>query len=902
MYTDILLSVSRPSRYIGHEINALKKDPALVRTRVALIFPDTYEIGMSHLGLKILYQVINSMDDVVAERAFVPWTDMEEALISKGLPMLSLESSIPLARFDILGFTLPYELCYTNVLTMLSLSGIPIHSSERDSSFPLIIGGGSAVFNPEPVADFFDLFFLGDGEEGITDIINTYNKWKESGGSRKSLLIELSKIEGVYVPSLYNVEYNDDLTIRSIVPSKGAADSVRRRLLEDLDKAPFPTAPVLPYMQAVHDRLTIEIARGCTHGCRFCQAGITYRPVRERSPEKILSIIEDSLNNTGYEEVSLSSLSTGDFACLGSTLTSLIKNYMDKRVSFSLPSLRVGTLTPVIIEQITKTKNAGFTIAPEAGTERLRKVINKEMDEGVLETTAKDVFSRGVKSIKMYFMVGLPTETDEDLQGIITLAQKVKDIGRRFGKGGKDITVSISAFVPKAHTPFQWYGHISPDELMRRLNYLRDGLKKVRINLKWHKPDMSYLESVFSRGDRRLGKVIETAWRSGCRFDSWTEKLDMDKWEEAFKVCGIVPDWYSSRPIKLDEVLPWEHLHTGVEKEFLLKEYRRAESGRTIPDCRYGLCPNCGLCDMEAVRGEKAEGIRPIALLPLGTEYNSVPEKGGSVPKKMDVRLKLRIKHTKTGDLRMLSQLEIMTTFERAFRRASVPILFSEGFHPHPKISFGPALPVGVESVCEYMDIELPFPMAPYEIKEKVNIHLPDGLKVINVKEIPVNTPSLNSFITHYAYEIRFNDMYSMKIPLNPPFSKGEIISPPLEKGGEGGFESGFPCEISLSDFPELTVERVTEKDGRKITKIINTRPFIDEISWLSKDTIFIMLKSIDRECCRPSDVLKALFNISHLNPGVMIRRVGLYGITGGLQVSPDGLSNKTENLCLLKS
>lgn len=884
MYKDILLSVSRPSRYIGHEINAFMKDPSLVRTRVALIFPDTYEIGMSHLGLKILYQILNDMDYVVAERAFAPWTDMEEALITNDLPVLSVESSSPLAGFDILGFTLPYELCYTNILTILSLSGIPLHSSERDASFPLIIGGGSSVFNPEPMADFFDLFFLGDGEEGVTDIINMYNKFKESGLSRKALLMELSKIEGVYVPSLYNVEYNDDLTIRSVIPLEGVNGSVKRRVLEDLDKAPFPTSPVLPYMQAVHDRLTIEIARGCTHGCRFCQAGITYRPVRERSPEKILSIIEDSLNNTGYEEVSLSSLSTGDFACLSSTLTSLVNNYRDKRVSFSLPSLRVGTLTPAIIEQVTKTKNTGFTIAPEAGTERLRKVINKEMDEGVLETTVSDVFSRGVKSIKMYFMVGLPTESDEDLQGIITLAQKVKDIGKRFGKGAKDITVSISAFVPKAHTPFQWYGQITPDELMRRLYYLRDGLKKVRINLKWHKPHMSYLESVFSRGDRRLGRAIEAAWRSGCRFDSWTDKVAFDKWKDAFKTCGIEPDWYSSRHIQLDEVLPWDHLHTGIEKEFLLKEYNRAESGRTIPDCRYGLCPNCGLCDMEAVRGEKSEGIRPIARkhderpVEVAGSSEQVAGKTGSADlygrlPRPEVRVKVRIRYTKTGDLRILSQLEIMTTFERAFRRASVPILFSEGFHPHPKISFGPALPVGVESVCEYMDVELAHPTASSEIKEKANKHLPDGLKVISVKEIPVNTPSLNAFITHFAYEIRL-DRNKLLLPVT---------------------------EIPLSDLTELPAERVTEKDGRKITRIINTRPFIDEIRWLTNDTIFLRLKSIDRECCRPSDVLKALFNISHLHPGIRIKRVGLYGRTGGLSVSPDGLSYETENLCLLK-
>ncbi len=891
MYEDILLSVSRPSRYIDQEINSIRKAPALVRTRVALIFPDTYEIGMSHLGLRILYKVLNDMDGVAAERAFVPWTDMEEALASKRLPLLSAESSIPLAEFDILGFTLPYELCYTNILTVLSLAGIPLHSSDRDESFPLVIGGGSAVFNPEPVADFFDLFFLGDGEEGVSEIINTYNKCRNAGDSRKSLLTELSKIEGAYVPSLYSVAYNDDSTIRSISPLGGAPDKIRRRIAEDLDKAPYPTSPVIPYMQAVHDRLTIEIARGCTHGCRFCQAGITYRPVRERSPEMILGLIEDSLNSTGYEDVSLSSLSTGDYACLSSTLTTLVRSYRDKRVSFSLPSLRIGTLTPAIIEQITETKNAGFTIAPEAGTERLRKVINKEMDEGTLETTVRDVFSRGVKSIKMYFMAGLPTETDEDLQGIVTLAQKVKDIGRRYGKGAKDITVSISAFVPKAHTPFQWYGHIPPDELLRRLSYLRDGLKKVKVNFKWHRPDMSYLESVFSRGDRRLGNVIETAWRSGCRFDSWTEKLSLDKWEGAFKTCGLDAEWYSSRQMSLDEVLPWEHLHTGIEKGFLIREYKHSESGRTIPDCRYGLCPNCGVCDMEAVRGRKTDGIRPIAY--RHDECNPpIPplEKGGkegfeSGSRKVDVRVKMRIKYNKTGNLRMLSQLEIMTTFERAFRRASIPLMFTEGFHPHPKISFGPALPVGIESVCEYMDVELSQPLAPSEVRERANEYLPGGLSVINVKEIPVNTPSLNSFITHYAYEIQLDRDRSYQPELASRHDSEDI----------------FPCEINLPDTTELPAERITEKDGRKVTRIINTRPFIDDIRWLDENTIFLLLNSVDRECCRPSDVLNALFNISHLEPGVRIRRTGLYGMAGGLTVSPDGLTYETENLCLLK-
>lgn len=868
MYKDILLSVSRPSRYIGQEINSIKKDLSTVRAKIALIFPDTYEIGMSHLGLKILYHVLNRIEDVAAERAFVPWVDLEEVLTKRGEPLVSLESSLPLREFDILGFTLPYELCYSNVLTTLALSDIPLRSAERDERYPLVIGGGTAVFNPEPVADFFDAFLLGDGEEGVIDMIHAYNTWKEGGGSKESLLLELSRIEGVYIPSFYAVQYHPDGALHSVRAREGIKEEVKKRIVEDLDKVPYPTSTPVPYMQAVHDRLTIEVARGCTHGCRFCQAGITYRPVRERSPEKILEIIDASLKNTGYGEASLSSLSTGDFACLTSLLTSLVGRYGTEHVAFSLPSLRIGTLTPAIIDQVTDSKNTSFTIAPEAGTERLRKVINKEMDEGVFLTTIDDVFRKGVKSVKLYFMIGLPTEDMEDLEGIISLARRAKDIGNRYGKGGRDITVSVSTFVPKAHTPFQWYGQTPKGEIEQKIEYLKGRLKKMRVSFKWHRTEMTYLEAVFSRGDRRLGKVIEAAWRTGCRFDSWTERLDFHKWKEAFAQWDIDPDFYASRQISLNETLPWEHLSAGVTKDFLIKEYNRAAAGRLIPDCRYGSCPNCGVCDMEAVRGERPDGIRPIAR--KAEEKLEVRSQKQEIRNSKTHPVKVRVKYAKTGDLRMLSQLEVMNTFMRALKRAQIPTAFSEGFHPHPKISFGPALPVGMESVSEYMDVEFTRPFPPDQFKDHMNRCLPEGLKVLHAEEIPYHAPSLNSSILFHAYEIRLSGM------------------------GISSLQETF----QLANLGELWSRRVVEKDGRKIVREINTRPFIEEIRWLKRDLLFLLLKSKGGESCRPSDVLSALFKLAPDNPGVRIRRIGLYG----KGTDAPHYTKSMETICLQKS
>ena len=728
---------------MGHEMGALVKPKAEVR--FVLAFPDVYEVGMSHLGLKILYTILNDLPWLSAERVFAPWPDMEEVLRREGIPLATLETGISLAEAHIVGFTLQYELSYTNVLNMLELGGVPVMASERGDADPLIIGGGPCTANPEPLADFFDAFVLGDGEEVALELASAVRAARSAALSRAELLERLAEIPGVYIPSFFEVEYAGDGKISRTIPRKGGNDRIRRRFLADLETARYPDAPVIPFMKTVHDRVSIEIARGCTRGCRFCQAGYIYRPVRERSPEKVLDCVAHSLRATGFDEISLLSLSTGDYSCVEPLIKSLMARYADERIAVSLPSLRVGTLTAELVEEIKKVRKTGFTLAPEAGSDRLRQAINKGITEQDLLDNAYAAYAAGWRLIKLYFMIGLPGETEDDLLAIVDLARKVKAQAKRVGRGG-EVNVSVSTFVPKAHTPFQWEPQIDEDVTRARHQLLRQELRRGKLNFKWHDPHLSSLEGVFARGDRRLGALLRRARTLGCRFDGWSDQFDNALWHQALNDCGIDPSWYL-RNREPDEVLPWDHLDFGVNREFLRAERERAGWGVYTEDCRNGKCSGCGVCDFEKIKMRLVKSSSGEALPAAPNPIASKPDNSGAAAR-------IRLCFEKKGAMRLLSHLEMLNLFTRAVGRAGIPIRFSQGFHPHPRFSFATALSVGVESLCEYMDMEVTAGYAAQQVVEGLNGVLPEGIYVRSAEEIPLNTPALSVIIREVRYRV----------------------------------------------------------------------------------------------------------------------------------------------------
>jgi radical SAM family uncharacterized protein/radical SAM-linked protein len=834
---EILPFVKKPSRYIGHEFNAVNKDWQSVAVRAALVFPDLYEIGMSHQGLQILYRIINAQDEMLAERVYAPDKDFEDLLRKQCKPIFSLESRTPLSDFDFIGITLPYELCYTNILTILDLGNIPFLSSHREESHPLVIGGGSGSFNPEPVAEFFDAILLGDGEAAILEIAATVQSAKEMQLSRLETLERLASITGVYVPAFFEPQYDSSGQLLAIKPLRQGYEKVQRRILADLEASQTPLSPLVPLVRIVHDRLGVEVARGCTRGCRFCQAGIIYRPVRERTADSVVELAEKGIAAGGFEEMALLSLSTGDYSCLSPALGRLMDIFAKQFVSVSMPSMRVGTLTQEIMKQIKRVRKTGFTLAPEAGTDRLRKVINKGITEEDLLKTCQETFEQGWKLIKFYFMFGLPTETLDDVKAIGDLVRKAAKTAQ--GRSHR-INVSVATFVPKPHTPFQWEPQLSIEQGFERIDLLKKCLPRS-CKLKWHDPRQSFLEGVMSRGDRRLARVIEEAWHQGARLDAWTEHYELALWQNSAEKCNIDLTHYLRRR-DMPEILPWQHLDTGVDEEFLKAEFAKALEGEYTPDCRVHACQKCGVCDFKElkpivqckpqktpVQEEIEDSCEEKKSAAIGKNEQAVNLEPGSV----EQRYRYRFSYSRIGDSRFLSHLEVIQIFFQAFRRAALKIHFSQGFNPVPKVTFSQALPVGTESMAEYMDVDLKKPVTDEnDLIGKLNLQLPAGFHITSiVKALAAKKTVQEKKLTSYRVKLNhhFADDYIRRVK-------------------------------EFHDKDIYTVHLV--RKGKK--REIDLRKQVSEITVAEDGSIdLIQLTEQDKVSSKPMEIIKAVLNLT---------------------------------------
>jgi len=745
----VLLFVQKPSRYLKGEVNSRIKPPDSVRCRIALAFPDVIEIGSSHLGLSILYEIVNRCDDLAAERAFMPWPDAAGAMKAAGVRLATMESDTPLCSFDILGFTLAHELAVTNVLWMLDLGGIALHAEDRSESDPVVIGGGLVVSNPEPIAPFFDAFFFGDGEEAIVEICRSAADAKAGGATRKELLSALEQIEGIYIPSRFKPRFGPGGEFLGIERKAGAGPAkIVRRIVRDLESVPAPVRPPLPAIQPIHDRLAVEVARGCLRGCRFCQAGILYRPCRERSVQTVAAAISEGLANTGHNEVTLLSLSTGDYSGLKPLLSCMIPWLESRAVRMSLPSLRADSLLWGLPNALIEGRKTGFTLAPEAGSERLRHVINKPITDEQLLEACRLIYASGFNLIKLYFMLGLPTEQPEDIDSIVSLTRRIEEVGRRTLPGRARINVHLGVFVPKPHTPFQWETQIDLETAAQRLMRIRSKLHGRGTAVKWHDPKMSHLEGALSRGGRELAPVIETAFCMGQSFDAWSDYFCLDVWRRAFADHGLDLDVYVTKDRDPNASLPWDHMDSRVTREFLLREKACAEMESATPDCRAGSCPDCGVCDQYIQnRFTLSDGLVPGSVAPLKEE-------------KAQGRFFYRVRFAKTGLSRFISHLELMKVVERALRRKSIPISYSQGYHPHPRMQFGPPLAIGIESMEEYFDMELNESRSPYQILKALD-DIPHGLKCLDVTDVSLHNRSLFTEIRAFRYHIYYQDVLS---------------------------------------------------------------------------------------------------------------------------------------------
>ncbi|MGB0589273.1 MAG: TIGR03960 family B12-binding radical SAM protein [Myxococcota bacterium] len=770
-YASFLHTVQKPARYTGEEYQSVHKDWDTTRVRICMAFPDIYDIGMSHLGTKIIYGLLNDREEIACERSFSPWVDMEAALRERDLPLISLESARPLTDFDAVGISLQYEMTYTNVLNLLDLAGIPLRSEDRDERWPLILGGGPTCTHPEPMAPFFDAFLVGDAEEILPRTLLNIADWRDEGLPRREVLTRLAAMGGWYCPALYTLkeEPRNDLLVVDPETSAGPYP-VERAHVADLTAYPFPTNTPVPAAEAIFDRVSMEIARGCTEGCRFCQAGMIYRPVRERDPEQVIDAVMDAIERGGYDEVSLTSLSTADYSCISPLIKTVMSRLRERRVSLSVSSLRAYGLSGDLLDEIASVKATGLTFAPEAGTQRMRDVVNKNITDEDIETTAERVFSRGWKRMKLYFMIGLPTEEDEDVAGIVHTSSRLRKIGRQHHGKRAEVTASASSHVPKPHTPFQWAAMDSYDEIVRKHGVLKDIGRQHRITVKTHNPKVSFLEGIVARGDRRVADLVETAWRKGCRFDGWDEHLNWDAWLEAIEEWGVPTDRYLGT-LPLDGALPWDHIDVGLAPKFLSKEWKRATKDRLSPPCskplgeqvhhtnmadaiedeRKLICYHCGVaCDLTAMREE-----RLTFLEKLGAKERPTPRAEDDLPEWKTVRTNrlgqtlppkradqgqsysYRLIFTKLATTSLTSQLDLTRSLPRIIRRAGMVLKYSEGFSPKPQLTYGPALPLGVPSLSEVVDVIALTDIDPTMLAEQINAVSDPGLRVVDAARLP---------------------------------------------------------------------------------------------------------------------------------------------------------------------
>ncbi len=820
-YQYILNRVQTPTRYSGNEINAVKKNHDDVQLTFALAFPDLYEIGTSHFGLQILYSILNARQDIAAERFFTPAPDMEALMRERQVPCLSMETRTPMRKFDIIGVSLLYELNFTNILTLFDLSGIPFYADQRDDSYPLIIAGGPCAFNPEPLADFFDAFVIGDGEETITQVADAVIAFKQEGDKKKTTLLkQLSQIQGVYVPSFFTAS-RDAAGCQILTPNCQDHSRIRRAIVPELTLAHFPIAPIVPYAKPVHDRLRLEIARGCSRGCRFCQAGMIYRPVRERSLKDLMDITHASLAATGYSDISLLSLSTGDYSELSVLMEALLAASTGQCNAISLPSIRAEKLTPRLMELIKSVRKTGFTIAPEAGTQRLRDIINKNLTEESIAKTVENALALGWKNIKLYFMTGLPFEQMADIQGIADLSRR---LASAHAKGKQMIHVSATCFIPKAHTPFQRHAQMPLEETLEKLQFLKDNLRHPKVKLKWQDPKMSLLEGVWARGDRRIAPLLVKAYELGCRLDGWSDHFNFNLWEAAFDATGIDPAFYTSRPRTPEEPLPWDHIDSGIKAQFLENEFKKAEKMALTPDCRETSCTGCGICDFKTIQPviQNSSENHQDSNLPKKTEAPSQPS-----PFSDEAFIKYEIRFSKLDDARFFGHLEMATIFERAVKRAGLAAKYSRGFNPAMRISFDTALPLGMESEDEILYIYFEKGKKPEKIMAALNAQLPEGFRVttslLYSKKRQIKKPD-------QAYQVFFN---------TPCISQPDIDR--------------------FLDLSEFLVEDISKKGKIRKTDLRKT---LSSIQLTAPDNLEMTLTPYNERTVRPSEILTKGFGL----------------------------------------